>query len=139
MSAADGSVIKKSSLKQIRTKTVYAVSPELYLAICGVNDGHSAVRLCLIDSSTLEIKKQGNENLSETAELVFANGDFYTVVQSGKNYVLAVYDKNLTLKKTGSDFVSPDTPITVTAKGILVSGENERPLLLAASDLKKIW
>ncbi len=139
LSVSDGSVIKKSSIKQIRSSTLYDASSDSYIAVCGVNDGHSAVRLCLIDSQTLEIKKQGNEDLSENAQLLNVNGDFYTVMQSEKKYVIAVYDKNLVLKKAGSDGVSPSSAITMTSKGILVSGENEKPMLLNLSDLKKIW
>lgn len=137
--ALSGAVLKKSAVKEIRTRTVFVVSPQEYLAVCGVKDGHSAIRLCLIDSSTLEIIKQSGEDLCEEAEIVPVNGEFYTIVENEKNCNIAVYDANLTLKRQSTLAVSPKTPINITANGILVTDAKGNPRLLNLADLQEVW
>lgn len=137
--AATGAILKKSPVKEIRTRTVYVVSPQEYLALCGVKDGHSAIRLCLIDSTSLEIIKQSSEDVSEDGEIVPINGEFYTVIESGKKYNIAVYDSNLTLKKQSTLSVNPKTPMNVTPNGLLVTDEKGNPRLLNLADLQEVW
>ncbi|MCR5764089.1 MAG: hypothetical protein K6G00_11980 [Treponema sp.] len=147
-----GEVIRKSSVNQIKGKTVYVVSDititqegdvyefydDMYLAMCGIDDGHSAPRLCLIDSSALELKKQSDEILSDSSELIERNGDYYVIVKSdGKHYV-ACYSKDLMLKNISTLEVSPSTPLNMLASGILVTDVQGNPRMLDAS-LAEIW
>lgn len=147
-----GEVIRKSPVNQIRGKTVYIVSDitlnqegdvyefydDMYLAMCGVNDGHSAIRLCLIDSSALELKKQSEETLSDSSELIERNGDYYVVVKSNGKHFVACYSKDLTLKNMSSLEVSPSTPLNMLASGILVTDSQGKPRMLDSS-LNEIW
>ncbi len=150
---ASGEIVKKSPATQIRSANLYKVSnvsveqdegssilfEELYVALCGINDGKSAVKLCLIDSSKLEIQKESEETLSENAHLEEINGNFYTVIQnSGANYV-AIYDKNLNLRTKSSIAVRGGTPLNQTEKGLLVTGTNGNPILLNLTTLDSVW
>ena len=149
----NGKVVKKSPLKQIREKTIYPVSnvsfrkddgtnavfSELFLAVCGVNDSRSAVKLCLVDSENLEIQKQSEENLSENSPLL-QSGDLFLVILSegGKNY-LAAFDKNLALKKKSSVSINGSSPLNIYSEGILVTDERGNPVLLRQSDFSSVW
>lgn len=147
-----GAVVTKSPVKQIKGKTVFVVSDitvvqegdvyefydDMYLAVCGVNDGHSAARLCLIDTDELELKKQSEEVLSDSSEFITNNGDYYVVVNvDGKNHV-ACYSKDLTLKNMSTLEVSPSTPLNIMAAGILVTDATGNPRMLD-STLNEIW
>lgn len=133
-----GEIVKKSSIKQIREKTIYPVS-EGFVAVCGVDDGHSAVKLCLVDSETLEIKKQSDETLSDDSSLLQAGDAYYVIiVENGKNY-LAAFDKNLTLKKKSDVAINGASPLNFYSEGILVTDEKGKPVLLALPNLNSVW
>lgn len=133
-----GKVVRRSDLKHIRSAVVYAVDG-LYLAICGENKGKAAVRLCLIDSTSLEIAQESKETLSESSPLVSANGGWYAIVQEGGSCYAAFFDKTLTMKYKSDVPVSPATPFNQTAQGILVSEPNGKPHLLDAGNLSTVW
>lgn len=148
-----GAVIRRSPVTQIRGTTVYGVSgvtvtqedgtrvtfPELYLAVCGVNGGKSAVKLCLLDTERLELQKQSDETLAEGTSLVPYNGVFFAVVQQGKECFAAAFDKNLTMTQKSALAVKPTTPFNITERGILVTDANGNPRLLDLRDLSTLW
>lgn len=149
----DGQIVKKSSLKQIREKSIFPVTGvtiqnedgtstaynELFLAVCGVKDKRSAIKLCLIDSESLEIKKQSDENLSENSSLIEHGGFFYAIVNEGNKNYLASFDKNLTLKNKSPVVVNGSSPLNLFSEGILVTDEKGNPLLLQIPNLSEIW
>ena len=151
--SSTGKIIRKSPVSQIRSKAVYTVDsvtitnleneiktyPQLYMAVCGTNDKHSAVRLCLIDTEKLELQKQSEEILSESAELILTGAGFITVVQDEKNYRIALYDKNLSVTARSQETVKEKTPLNMTQKGLLVTAENGSPLLLDPKTLSSLW
>lgn len=147
-----GNVIMRSPVTQVRSKNVYTVQDvsismqyetvvyqELYLAVCGVSDKHSEVRLCLIDASKLELQKQSEEVLSESTEIVPYKDEFFVVVQNGSAYAVAAYDKNLTVKKQSKVTVSASTPLNVMPQGLLVTNSSGNPELLDWGTLESVW
>ena len=134
----NGSVVKKSPVKQIRDKTIIPVS-EGFIAVCGIDDKHSAVKLCLVSEENLEILKESSETLSENSSLVQSGDSFYVIVsEGGKNY-LAVYDKNLNLKKKSDIAIKGSSPINIYGEGILVTDEKGNPVLLSVPNLTGVW
>ena len=149
----NGNVVKKSSLKQIREKSIFPVSNvsvpkddgsnetlgEAFVAVCGVNDKKAAVKLCLVDSVTLEIKKQSSETLSENSSLVQSGDAFYVIVNENGKYYLASYDKNLNLKKKSDVAINGASPLNFYSEGILVTDVRGNPVLLSLPALTSIW
>lgn len=149
-----GNVILKSPVTQIRNKNVYSVTgitvekddgaketfATMYIAVCGVSNNHSAVKLCLIDSDKLEVQKESKETLADTSDLLQQGDSYYAVIKDtdGKYYI-GQYDKNLSLINKSSDSVKATTPINVTAKGILVTSANGNPCMLNLSNLSTVW
>ena len=148
-----GKIVRRSPITQIRSKAVYTVNDisvlndenqtekfaQMYLAVCGTNDKRSAVRLCLIDPDTLEIKKQSEEILSGVSELIQNGNNFIAVIQDEKNYKAAIYDKNLTLIAKSDVTVKETTPLNITKKGLLVTSQSGSPVLLDETKLKEVW
>ena len=111
----------------------------MFIAVCGEKSGKSAIRLCLIDSESLELKAQSTEMLSETSDLVPYNDKYFVIIQDGKKYYVAAYDKSLALKSKSSIEVTPTTPLNLTDHGLLVTDSKGNPCMLNLDDLRTIW
>lgn len=149
----NGQVVRKSELKQIREKSIYPVTDvtvqresgesvsfaELFLAVCGVKDKRSAIKLCLVDAGDLQIQKQSEETLSENSPLIKQGDEFYVIIAEGKNYYLAAYDKNLTLKKKSTLAINGSSPLNIYDDGVLVTDSKGNPLLLQHSNFDSVW
>ena len=149
----DGTVVKKSALRQIREKTIYPVSNvsvqkddgtsatlnEAFVAVCGVNDGKAAVKLCLVDSENLEIQKQSEETLSEGSPLLENGGSFYAIVSDGGKNYLASFDKNLNPKAKSDVAINGSSPLNLYSEGILVTDESGNPVMLSVPSLASVW
>ena len=149
----NGQVVRKSDLKQIREKNIFPVTDvtvqresgesasyaELFLAVCGVKDKRSAIKLCLIDAGDLQIQKQSEETLSESSPLIKHGDEFYVIIAEGKNYYLASYDKNLTLKKKSSIAINGASPLNIYSEGVLVTDAKGNPVLLQHSNFASVW
>lgn len=134
----NGQVIKRSSIRQIREKAVFPVSDGL-VTVCGVNDKHSAVKLCLVDEVTLEIKKESDEVLSENSPLV-QNGDrFYVILNEGGANYIASFDKSISLKSKSEVAVNGASPLNLYSEGILVTDTHGNPVLLSLPNLTQFW
>ncbi len=148
-----GKIIRTSSVKNIRGRTLFTVQnikvktesseesfDSMYLAVCGTNDGkNSAVKLCLIDSLTLEMKKESAETLAEDSALIQQGSDFFAIVFIDGDYYVGNYDQNLNLKRRSSVAVKASTPLSVTGKGIMATSKSGSPIILKTSDLASVW
>ena len=151
--ADTGKKVRLSPVTQVRSRTVYGVSgitivkedgksetfPEMYLAVCGENSGKSAVKLCLIDTVSMELQKQSEETLAEGTALVPYNDVFFAVVQEGAECFAAAFDKNLTMVKKSVLPIKPTSPFNITDRGVLVTDVNGNPRLLDVRDLTTLW
>lgn len=146
---ATGKTLRESPVTVIRGRTILSATSEddesneagsnsLFLAICGENTGNGAIKLCVLDGNKMEIQKESNEAVAENSVLVRSGSDILCVITSDGKYYLAKYDANLKLIFTSKECVSADTPITVTNKGIVVTAENGKVLLLSKEDFSLV-
>ena len=142
-----GKIISQSPVKVIRGRTILPVSEKAgsksktvgFIAVCGETTGaNSAVRLCYIDSSSLEITAESNEIVYENSVLVEEGGYYYCVIKSGNSFYVAKYDGSLNLIQKSSVAVKKDTPITVTDKGIIATNSTNKVILLNGETLAAI-
>lgn len=111
---------------------------ENFVAIAGENKGNGTVKLVLLSPDTMEIVKESDETVAENSVLVQDNGEYYCVVQNGKNYTLAKYDSELNLKLKSDSILKPATPVTVAGQYIVVTGADGTVKVLNKSDLNEI-
>ncbi len=137
MNSDNGSVIKESPVTVIRGRTVYE-DGDNFVAVAGSNFGNGAVKLVLIGKDNLEIVSQSAETLSELSVLVEKDGNYYCTVQNGKNYYVAKYSNSLEKLLQSPVAVKAATPITITAKGILVCAASGNPAILNLDKLTLI-
>ena len=148
--AESGKVVRTSQVKNIRSG-IFSVKnitirnedgeekfENMYIAVCGTSDGRSAVKLCLIDTLTLEMKKESEETLADDSSFVQLGGDFFAVVNVDGDFYVGDYDHNLTLKKRSTVPVKPTTPISLTPKGLMVTDKSGTPVLLSVSALDSV-
>ncbi|MCQ2248647.1 MAG: hypothetical protein MJZ50_06500 [Treponema sp.] len=157
INARSGKVVRESEVKVIRGRNVIEVqdsikdiatgasmpsssseSPTLLMAICGEEKGNGAVKLCLIDTYNMQIQKESNENVSKDSVLVSSASSFYVVINEGGQFHVAKYDRELNLIARSAAAVHELTPITITSKGIMVTSDKNKVLLLSLTDLNQI-
>lgn len=132
-----GEVIKSSPVTYIRNRTMFQAG-ENFIAIAGEKKGNGTIKLVLLSPDTMEIIKESEEVVAETSVLVQDNGEYYCVIENGKNYNLAKYDSELNLKLKSDAFLKSGTPVTVGAQYVIVTGSNGAVKVLNKSDLKEI-
>lgn len=136
-----GETIRQSPVTVIRGRTIIPVEydgDEMFMAIAGDNTGNGTVKLCLIDTGNMEIQKESNETVSPYSVLVNDGDAYYCVVTTDGKYNVAKYDSNLKLLLRSAEFVTPETPITVTSKGIIATASNGVAILLDLNNLSRI-
>jgi len=132
---ADGKIIKTSSLNSVRNRTLIDTGGSL-MAVAGKKSGSGAVRLVLIDPSTLEVTAQGKDSIAEKSMLAQGGNDYYAVLElEGGTCVLGRFDSSLALKARSAIQVIPHTAIAVTPNGILVQNDKGMIRLLRSTDL----
>ena len=132
-----GALMKASPVSVIRSRTVYE-DVDNFVAIAGTNIGNGAVKLVLIDKDKMEIIKESKETVSETSVLVEADGSYYCVVSDNGNFYVGRFNEKAELQLKSPVAVKAATPITITSKGVLVTGNNGKPVLLNIKDLTEI-
>ena len=137
VNATNGKIIKTSPVTVIRNRTMFQAG-ENFIAIAGENKGNGAVKLVLLSPDSMEITAESNEIVHENSVLIQDGSDYYCVIQDGKNWVLAKYDQELTLKLKSPVPLMSSTPVSITNAGIVVTGSKGNVKLLDKSDLTEI-
>jgi hypothetical protein len=133
-----GSETKRSPLDSVHTRTLTMVGGKI-LAVAGENKGSGAVRLVEIDQNTLEIAKQGDDDI-QTGTLIWINAtDLYaiTVDLATSNCYMGRFDTNLALKAKSAVRVHPSASLTIQQGRLLTQDENGSAIILDPADLTK--
>jgi hypothetical protein len=133
-----GNELKRSVLDSIHTRTLSMIGGKI-LAIAGENKGNGAVRLIEINQSSLEMAKQGNDDIW-TGSLLWINGnDLYaiTVDLKTKYCYFGRFDINLELKAKSTVRVHPSASLTIQQGRLLTQNEKGDAIILDPMDLSK--
>ncbi|MGI5085599.1 P83/100 family protein [Treponema putidum] len=129
--------LRTSGINTIRGRNLYIVGKNL-MAIAGTQSGNAVIALVLIDSKSLEIVKQSQENIAGESVLVKNENDYYAVIDNNGKYLIGRYNDKLELQAKSAVEVLPYTPITVGDKGLLVQDSKNSIRLLKLTDLTNI-
>ena len=136
LNPADGKEIKKSPLDLVHVRTVTLLGGRV-LAIAGENKGQGAVRLVEINPSSLEMARQGNDDI-KAGSLLWVNGnDLYAiVVDLEKNkYYIGRFNTNLEVQAVSKVTVHPESTVLIQQGALLTQHEDGSALLLNPADL----
>jgi len=136
LNPTNGSIIRRSPLALVHVRTVSFVGGRL-LAIAGEDRGQGAVRLIEINQETLEMAKQGDDNI-KAGSLLWVNGsDLYAItVEDGKNY-LGRFNTNLLMQGKSTVEIHPDAAVTIQQGRLLTQRKDGTALILNPADLSE--
>jgi hypothetical protein len=132
---SSGAAVQTSKMNTVNTRTV-TLSGNRIFAIAGINVGNGAIRLVEIGGDTLEMLKQGEDDIHPNS-LLWANGsNLYAItVVNGKNY-LARFDSALTRQAVSTVEVHPYASCIFQGDRVLTQKTDGTPLLLNGQTLK---
>ena len=129
-----GKETQRSPLTTVNVRTITQVDNRL-LAIAGESRGNGAIRLVEINSGTLEMLKQGDDDIAPQS-LLWANGqDLYAVTTTGGNLYLARFNTALVLQARSSITVHPFASVLFADSFIATQRADGSAVLLNAKDL----
>jgi actin-related protein len=135
INSASGAAVQTSQMNTVNARTITQVDGRI-LAIAGVNRGNGAIRLVEINSDTLEMAKQGDDDIHPQSLLWINGNNLYAVtVVGGKNY-LAKFDMNLTKQLQTAVEVHPYAACIFQGDRILTQKADGSPLMLNAQTLR---
>jgi hypothetical protein len=132
----NGQEVKRSPLNTVNARTL-TLSGGKIIAIAGENRGSGAIRLIEINRDTLEMVKQGDDDISPQS-LLWANGnDLYAISSSGGNLYLARFNTDLVLQARSSVTVHPYGGIAFSDGYIITQRSDGSAVLLNPGDLSE--
>jgi hypothetical protein len=132
---SSGQTVQSSRMNTLNTRTIVLSGSRIF-GIAGISQGNGAVRLIEINPDTLEMLKQGEDDIHQNS-LLWVNGtSFYAITAvNGKNY-LARFDNNLVKQAQSSAEVHPYGSCIFQGDRILTQKTDGTPLLLNAQTLR---
>ena len=137
MNPQDGTVIKESPVKVIRSRTVFEDS-NCFIAVAGTNIGNGAVRLVQIEKKSLDMAIESQEKLSEFSVLVEQGGNYFCTIQDGSDFYIGKFNNKVEKLMQSTVKVKAATPITISSAGIMVTDHNGQPIILDPDSLVSI-
>ena len=132
-----GTETLRSPLNTVNARTVTQAGGKI-IAIAGEARGSGAVRLVEIDPQTLEMKKQGDDDIAPQS-LLWVNGqDLYAVITSGGNLYLARFNTDLVLQSKSSITVHSFASVLVAGSSLVTQRSDGSAVLLNPGDLSEI-
>jgi len=133
-----GAENKRSSLTSVNGRTVTIINNRIF-AIAGEDraNANAAIRLVEIDPDSLEMIKQGDDDITSDS-LLWTNGqDLYAITGAGDNYNLSIFNLDL-VKQAGSSSVNPHASVLISGNTLITQRTDGSAMLLNASDLSEL-
>jgi hypothetical protein len=129
-----GEELGRSVVNTVNTRTIYHLEGRLF-AVAGENRGGGAIRLIEVDTETLEMKAQGNDDIHPQSLLWLNGRDLYAVtVVDGRSY-LGRFDFNLTRQARSTEAVHPFAAVFFQDGQLLTQRQDGSALVLSPQTL----
>ena len=129
-----GKETKVSPLNTVNVRTIAQVDDRIF-AVAGEARGLGAIRLVEISGSTLEMQKQGDDDIAPNS-LLWVNGkDLYAITNVGTNLYLARFDEDLKLQARSAITVHPYATPLFSDSYIITQRQDGSAVLLNTKDL----
>ena len=135
---ATGRTIKTSALDTVHVRTITFINGKA-LAIAGENRGNGAVRFIEIDGRTLEMVKQGDDDM-HPGSLVWINGsDLFaiTVNLADGSLNLGRFNTELILQAKSKTTIHPNATVSIQQGSLLTQRADGSAVLLNPADLSE--
>jgi len=131
-----GSIIRQSALNTVNTRTVSIINNRVF-AVAGENRGSGAIRLIEVDGTTLEMLRQGNNDIAP-GSLLWVNGnDIYALISQDGNHNLARFNTDLALQSRSSFAVHPNATVFFADGFLMTQRSDGSAVMLNPGDLSE--
>jgi hypothetical protein len=131
-----GRTIKQSPLNTVNARTLALISSRIF-AIAGTNQGSGAIRLVEINANTLEMQKQGYDDITPQSLLWINGQELYALARSDGNINLVRFDTDLILQARSSINVHPFASVLFNDGNIITQRGDGSAVLLNPRDLSE--
>ncbi|MDR1636869.1 MAG: hypothetical protein LBR93_05980 [Treponema sp.] len=132
-----GSELRSSSLNTVNARTVTFIQGKL-LAVAGENRGNGAIRLVEISLQTLEMLRQGDDDIHPGSLLWVNGGDLYAITVSKGILNLARFNTDFVLQTKSAIAVHPHASVVFQENRLLTQYGDGRAAILDAKTLAEI-
>jgi len=133
----NGSILRRTSFDTVHTRTVTFIGGRI-IAIAGETRPPGAVRLVEINQNSLEMAKQGDDDI-KTGSLLWVNGsDLYAITANGEDCYIGRFNTNLEMQAKSTVKVHPDAGITIQQGRLLTQREDGSAMALNPADLSEL-
>lgn len=132
-----GSELRSSSLNTVNARTVAFIQGKL-LAVAGENRGNGAIRLVEISTQTLEMLRQGDDDIHPGSLLWVNGGDLYAITVSGGVLNLARFNTDFAVQAKSAIAVHPYASVIFQENRLLTQYGDGRAAILDAKTLAEI-
>jgi hypothetical protein len=138
ISPATGGELKRSPLDTVNVRTLSFVGGKI-LAIAGENRGNGAIRLIEVNSNTLEMAKQGDDDIHPGSLLWVSGTDLFaiTVNPEGELY-LARFNADLAKQAQSTITVHPNASASFQENMVLTQRADGSAVILNSRDLSEV-
>jgi hypothetical protein len=130
----NGQEVRHSALNTVNARSLTVVNGKI-LAIAGENRGSGAIRLIEISGDTLEMIKQGDDDIAPNSPLWVNGSDLYAITSSGGSLYLARFNTDLVRQARSSVTVHPFAAATFSDGGLITQRADGSAVLLNPGDL----
>ncbi|MCL2007668.1 MAG: hypothetical protein FWG77_06230 [Treponema sp.] len=130
-----GMELMRSAISTVNVRTVNLVNNRL-IAIAGENRGaNAAIRLVEINTDTLEMQRQGDDNIA-VESLLWVNGqDLYAIIDTDGQFYMARFNLDLSLQARSSLGVNPMASVYFSEGHIATQRADGSAIILDARSL----
>jgi pyruvate/2-oxoglutarate dehydrogenase complex dihydrolipoamide acyltransferase (E2) component len=132
-----GSELRSSSLNTVNARTVTFIQGKL-LAVAGENRGNGAIRLVELSPQTLEMLRQGDDDIHPGSLLWVSGSDLYAITLSKGVLNLARFNTDFAIQAKSAIAVHPYASVTFYENRLLTQYSDGRAAILDPKTLDEM-
>ncbi|MDR2068317.1 MAG: hypothetical protein LBP71_00415 [Spirochaetaceae bacterium] len=134
MDINSGAELRTSALNTVNARTFTSLGGKL-IAVAGENRGTAVIRLIEIDPDTLEMAKQGNDDISPESLLWTRGNDLYAITAASDGLYLARFNTDLVLQARSTVTIHPFAALTFNGDSVLTQRSDGSLMILDGGTL----
>jgi hypothetical protein len=130
----NGQEILRSAINTVNTRSIVLVNGRI-IAIAGENRGDGAIRLVEISPDTLEMVKQGDDDIAPNSLLWLNGSDLYAITSAGGSLYFTRFNIDLVRQARSSVTIHPFAAVAFTGDFLATQRADGTAVLLNPRDL----
>jgi hypothetical protein len=136
VNAANGRELKSSGLDTVNARSVISIGSRIF-AVAGENRGGGAIRIVEIDQESLEIARQGEDDIHPQTLLWMSKNKLYAITSQAGNLRFARFSTDLTREAQSAVTVSPYAAPVFLGDAVMIQRTDGSLAVLNEADLSE--